>query len=328
MAKKTGRKTKPGKATPRPSRSRVEMTLARLGLPLTDAHDLPDSGKRFPDGAQYRLEIPTTEGPRALKAVIDAAEEYDVTIHRVSQGTGMMLLTDFEINEMLKMGADNGMEVSLFVGPRATFEPSAMALSPAGKVLGWRHRGMDQIRFAIDDIRRGCDLGVRSILLADIGLLNIVNELKADGVLPLNLVVKISVQIGECNPASIKLLEKLGAGTMNVPSDLTVPQLGAIRRAVDIPLDLYMESPDGLGGFIRYGEIPEIVRVCSPIYLKFGLRNAPDIYPSGTHLEDVAVRLSRERVRRAKLAMDLLERTGLKFKTSKLGAEGLGIPEV
>ena len=75
MAKKTGRKTKPGKATPRPSRSRVEMTLARLGLPLTDAHDLPDSGKRFPDGAQYRLEIPTTEGPRALKAVIDAAEE-------------------------------------------------------------------------------------------------------------------------------------------------------------------------------------------------------------------------------------------------------------
>ena len=328
MPKKTSRNSKRRPAPAKPVRSRVEITLARLGLPLGDAHDLPASGKRFPDGAQFRLEIPTTEGPRALKAVIEAAEEYGITIHRVSQGTGMMLLTDFEINEMLRRGADQGMEVSLFVGPRAPFEPSAMALSPAGKVLGWRHRGMDQVRFAIDDIKRGCDLGVRSILVADIGLLKIVKELKADGVLPAGLVVKVSVQVGECNPASIKLLEDLGAGTMNVPSDLTIPQLGGIRKAVDIPIDLYVESPDGLGGFIRYGEIPEIIRVVSPIYLKFGLRNAPDIYPSGSHLEETSVRLSRERVRRAKLAMDLLKRSGAEFKTSKPGAAGLGIPEV
>ena len=52
----------------------------------------------------------------------------------------------------------------------------------------------------------------------------------------------------------------------------------------------------------------EIVRVTAPVYLKFGLRNAPNIYPSGTHLEATAVLLTRERLRRAKLGLDLLRR--------------------
>ncbi len=310
------------------SKNTVEKTLRRMSLPIRDAHGLPKSSKRFPDGAQYRIEIPSTEGPKAFRAVVETAEELGVTIHRISQGSGIMLLTDAEIEEMLAIGKANGIEVSLFVGPRAPFETSALAQLPAGKLLGWRNRGMDQIRAAVDDIRYACDLGCRGVLVADIGLLNVVNELKRDGILPKNLIVKISVQIGECNPASIRLLEKLGAGTVNVPSDLTIPQLGAIRQAINVPIDLYIESPDGLGGFIRYSEIPDIIRVSSPIYIKFGLRNAPDIYPSGTHIEEVAVKLSRERVRRAKLAMDLVARTGKSFKMSRLGAKGLAIPEV
>jgi hypothetical protein len=44
---------------------------------------------------------------------------------------------------------------------------------------------------------------------------------------------------------------------------------------------------------------PELIRVAAPIYLKFGLRNSPDVYPSGTHLENTVIALSRERVRRA-----------------------------
>jgi hypothetical protein len=42
--------------------------------------------------------------------------------------------------------------------------------------------------------------------------------------------------------------------------------------------------------------------------VKFGLRNAPDIYPSGLHLETVASNMARERVRRAELGLALLER--------------------
>jgi hypothetical protein len=309
------------------SSTSIESTLKRLGLPLRDAYGLPESPLRFPDGAQARIEIPTTEGPRAFQAVVDAAEEFGVTIHRISQGSGMLLLSDAEIREMGRIGAENRMEVSLFTGPRAPFEASALAQLPAGKILGWRHRGMDQLRYALDDVNRGCDLGIRGVLVADLGLLMLIQECKRDGILPQDLVVKISVQIGECNPASLKVLEQFGAGTINVPSDLSLPQLAAIRQAIRIPIDLYIESPDGLGGFIRTPELPDIVRVCAPIYVKFGLRNSPDIYPSGTHLEEVAVKLSRERVRRAKLAMDLLGRSGAKLSFSKPGATGLAIPK-
>jgi hypothetical protein len=66
--------------------------------------------------------------------------------------------------------------------------------------------------------------------------------------------------------------------------------------------------------------------VAAPVYLKFGVRNAPDIYPSGAHLEATAVLLSRERVRRARLGLDLLARSGYEPSMSELGAAGLAVP--
>ena len=49
-----------------------------------------------------------------------------------------------------------------------------------------------------------------------------------------------------------------------------------------------------------------MIRVASPMYVKLGLRNAPNIYPAGIHLEELAVKLGRERVRRAELVLRLL----------------------
>ena len=48
--------------------------LKGLGLPPGDLRDVPTSLKRFPDGAQYRMEIPSVEGPRAMGAVLEEAE--------------------------------------------------------------------------------------------------------------------------------------------------------------------------------------------------------------------------------------------------------------
>ncbi|MCC3377872.1 U32 family peptidase, partial [Cohnella sp. REN36] len=76
----------------------------------------------------------------------------------------------------------------------------------------------------------------------------------------------------QSNPVSIKIVEQLGANTYNVPTDLTLARLAAIRQAVDIPIDIYVEVPDDIGGFIRHYEIPEIIRVAAPVYIKFGLR--------------------------------------------------------
>src|SRR4029453_916256 len=71
--------------------------LAGLGLPDRDLGELPTSPKRFADGAQFRVEIPSVEGPGPFRAVVEAAGERDLRVHRISQGSGMLLLTDHEI---------------------------------------------------------------------------------------------------------------------------------------------------------------------------------------------------------------------------------------
>ena len=106
------------------------------GWPGLDPPDCPTSQKRFPDGAQYRIEIPSTEGPRSLRAVLDEAEKRAVPVHRVSQGSGIMLLTDDEIREMVEVGRANEIEVNLFIGPRATFDIGAQVRADGGKPLG------------------------------------------------------------------------------------------------------------------------------------------------------------------------------------------------
>lgn len=300
--------------------------IEKLGFPSEDRHDLPTSKKRFPDGAQYRVEIPSVEGPASFEAVIEAAKEYNVHIHRISQGSGIMLLTDEELEKMAEIGRNENLEVSLFVGPRGTFDITPMQYASAGNIAGLRSQGMDQLVYAIEDIKRACKFGFRSILVSDEGLLVLVNEFKKAGELPSDLVVKISVQMAQSNPVSIKLIQDIGADTYNVPTDLTLAKLAAIRQAIDMPIDIYVEAPDDIGGFIRYYDIPEIIRVAAPVYIKFGLRNSPNIYPSGTHLESTSIALCKERVRRAKIGLDLLKRYAPHLTTSEKGAEGLGVP--
>jgi hypothetical protein len=146
------------------------------------------------------------------------------------------------------------------------------------------------------------------------------------GELPREMQAKVSVMLPVANPASARVLVELGADTLNLPTDLSLAQIAAIRAAVDVPLDIYVEAPDNVGGFVRLYEIPEIVRVAAPVYVKFGLRNAPDVYPSGSHLEATVVALSRERVRRARLGLELLARSLPDAVTSELGAAGLVVP--
>src|ERR671918_2856839 len=104
----------------------VRAALARTGHPAGDLHNLPDSPKRFPDGAHYRLEIPSTEGPRCLQAVVENASRLDVDVHRVSQGSGSFMHTDDELDEMAAIAAEHNIEVSLFARPNAAWATSAM----------------------------------------------------------------------------------------------------------------------------------------------------------------------------------------------------------
>jgi len=151
---------------------------------------------------------------------------------------------------------------------------------------------------------------LKSILVADLGQLQILGEMKRSGDLPADFVLKISVTLAAANPASARLMEDLGATSINLPVDLSLPQIAAIRQAVDAAIDFYMESPDDFGGAVRHYETSEVVRVAAPVYLKYGLRNSPPLYPSGAHLESTVIALSKERVRRAAIGLALMRRRG------------------
>jgi hypothetical protein len=307
----------------------VEATRAFLrsvGLPGTDTIENSDSAKRFSDGAQYRVEIPSVEGPEVFDVVMTEAESRGVLIHRVSQGSGALLNTSAELADWAARAEQAVVEVSVFARPLSGWGTGAGAYTTGAFGLPSQVRGADQLVHVLEDIRRSAEHGFRSVLVTDLGVLSVASRMRAAGDLPSDLQFKVSVQMGLANPASIKLAEDLGADTYNVPTDLSIAQLAAVRAAVDIPLDMYIEAPDDLGGFIRYYEIAEIVRVAAPVYLKFGLRNSPNIYPSGTHLLPVAEALAAERVRRAQIGLEMLCKHLPSAITSGRGAAGLAIP--
>ena len=79
---------------------------------------------------------------------------------------------------------------------------------------------------------------------------------------------------------------------------------------------MYVEVPDDQGGSVRFYDVPDVVRVAAPVYLKLGIRNAPNIYPRGEHLAATAQALGRERVRRAELVLRLLTEPGVALAES------------
>ena len=285
-----------------------------------------DHGSSFPDGAAFRIEIPSVEGPKVLEAVLGAAEAEGITVNRVSQGSGAVLMRAVELRDMAQAGLEAGVEVCLFVGPRERYGVGAHARSQDGRAHGDQVRGLRQITYALEDVLRATEEGIRSFLVADLGLLRAVTQAQAQGALPAGLVWKVSAAMSPSNPVTVKLLEDLGASTVNIPADVTLAELAEMRAAVSIPLDLYVEAPDPLGGVVRGQELGDLIKAGAPLYAKFGLRNAQAVYPSGYHLEAVACANAIEKVHRAAVALEWLERLAPGFVQSKPGAAGLGVP--
>ncbi len=284
-------------------RSRHADLLRSVGL-APPARDWPESAGRFGDGRRYHFEIASVEGPDVLSAVLEEAREQGVRIDRISQGSGIMMLSDAEIEEMVAIGQAESVEICLFLGPRGSWDTGgqAMVMDAAAGVA----RGPEAVEASLAEADRACRLGVRSLLVGDIGVLDVLARLRAAGDLPGDLIFKTSAIMCAANPATAALYERIGGDTINVATDLTVGMLAAMRAVTALPLDLYIESPDDMGGFVRVFEVPDIVRVAAPVHLKFGLRNATSVYPTGYQLQPVAISQAREKVRRAALAERML----------------------
>lgn len=298
----------------------IEKFLKQVGIESSDKN-LKPSEKRFPDGAQYRFEVPGIQNPGAMNALIESTDIYGVKVHRVTQTKGIMLLTDSEIEEMVEIAMNERMELFLSVGPRATYDTSASANTPEGARIGYRLRGYKNLLYAIEDVKRAISLGVRGIVIYDEGLLWILNEMRKKDEIPKNVHFKVSAHCGHGNPASAKLLELIGADSFNPVRDLQIPMMADIRRSIDISLDLHMENPKSSGGFIRHYEAPEIIMAAAPVYLKTGGSVAAH------HGWDTTKSQAKERIRQVSLVQSMINRFYPEAVISKLGTSDMSIPE-
>lgn len=244
--------------------------LKKIGQPEGDLYSLPTSGKRFSDGGQYRFEVPGIQGPGPMKSLLEQLDEYGIKIHRVTQTKGIMHLTDDEILLMVEYAKKWDVQLILACGPRATTDTSASVKTDEGQRMGYRLRGQEQIVRGIEEIKRGARLGVRGFLIYDEGLLYALNEARKSGYIPADCHFKMSAHSGHGNPCSAHVLESLGADSINPVRDIQIQMLASMRAAIDIPIDIHTENPKSSGGFIRHYEVPEFIRVASPIYLKTG----------------------------------------------------------
>lgn len=275
--------------------------LSKIGLPNGDAYSLPTSEKRFEDNAQYRFEVPGIQGPVAMKSLLEEIDKLGLTIHRVTQTKGIMLLTDNDIIEMVSLAKEEKVELVLSIGPRATYDTSASVLTPEGQRMGLRLRGQEQIIRAVEDVKRASALGCHSFLLYDEGLLWVLNEMRNQNEIPSDSKFKVSAHTGHGNPCSARLMESIGADSLNPVRDLQLPMLAAIRQSINIPIDLHTENPASSGGFIRHYEVPEMIRVTAPIYLKTGGSVAK------THGWDTTVAEAKQRAKQVSLVKRVID---------------------
>jgi len=296
--------------------------VKKLGLPSGDLFDMPSSKARFPDGGAYRIEIPTVNTAESVAAVFETATKNGITINRVTETYGMFRHTRAEIKEYCRLCHDYGAELLMSVGPRAPYDTGATVLSAQGVRISYRLRGMEQVLRGVEDVKRGYDLGVRGFLMYDEGMLWLVNEMRKDGALPKDIVFKASAHLGHCNPCSVKLLESLGADSINPVRDLQIPMIAALRAAIKTPLDVHTDNPPGSGGFIRVYEAPEIVRVAAPVHCKTG-----NSVVSG-HGQLTSANDGRLMADQASIVVEMNTKYLPDFKQSPKGSKDLRIPAV
>src|SRR5699024_8458126 len=191
--------------------------LKKIGMPEGDAGTLPTSKKRFKDGCQYRFEVFGVQHPNELHALLAEINHSntELSIHRVTQTQGVMNLTDSELQEMISTANQNGIQLLLAVGPRATTDMSPAIHTRKGGAMGNRLRGQEQIIRAMEDVKRGVKFGGRFFLVYDEGSLWVFNKMRELGEIPADCHFKFSAHSGYGNPCSIKLIEELGANSVN-----------------------------------------------------------------------------------------------------------------
>lgn len=307
----------------------IKHALEEVGIPGRDLYDLPVSPKRFPDGGQYRIEVSGVERLSTLEALLDEQAKQNVTIHRlISTVMGSTYLTQEELKAFARLAHDAQMEVIICPGPRNSWDVGAKTLcAPEGATAGINARGCDGILRYVRDVCRCIELGFRGFLCTDEGLLYVMNQLRAAGKIPADVIFKLSVVTGHAHAGGARMVQELGADTFNPSCDTTLPQLAAMRRVTDIPFDIHVLNFDTEGGQNRMWDVADIARVAAPVYFKLEPGDSFNrLYKLWNEEENTA--LVREKVRLVKIIQEIMAGTGAELVCSPPAPADLHVPVV
>lgn len=277
--------------------------LTALGYPGVDDASLPGSELRFAGGGHFGMEISSVNNVAILRRVLELADRFDLTVDRVDECRGIFRLPDDEIREMAAICRERRIGLVMSTGPRAIYDTGAFPRSKNGARMGYRLRGARGLAAGVEDVLRAAELGVRGFLVYDEGLLHVLGRMRDEGRLPGGAVLKLSVHAGCANPASARLLEGLGADSLNPVPDLDLADISAIRRAVACPLDLFSDTAGAAGGIVRTYDVPDFIRLAAPVYLKCGSSSQPvqNHLPTARELE--------ERLKQARCVLETIHRS-------------------
>lgn len=296
---------------------------AKHGYPSGDRWDLPTSDRRFPDGAHFRIEVPTVNSADAVRTLVHVVEEESgVKINRIDQTAGIMRFSDKEQEIYLDVGREYDIEIFFALGPRSTYDISASKFihTPWGHASALRTRGMEQVIYSMEDAKRITRMGGRGLLISDEGMLIMCKKMRDEGELPSDTKLMASAHLGQNNPVAYKMLEDLGADTIASQRDLDFSIMAALREAVDIPIHIHIDNPQATGGFMRMYDAPEMIRLCAPVYVKTG---SSVLERHGQVInDDLALQMARQ----VAVSMETIQRYMPEAVQTKGKADDLAIP--
>lgn len=306
----------------------VHRAMLDAGIPDRDLMPPPASTARFPDGAHYRIEIAGVERLSTFEAMVHESDRRQSPVHRViASVAGSVYLEKQELRAMSQLAAERRIEVIMTPAPQRGMDTGRQFTTPEGLVSGMRVRGQDTLAFVVKEILRCADAGIRGFLVTDEGLLWLLNRMREQGDLPPDTLLKVSVFAGHANAAGCKVVEMLGAGSINPLADLSLPMLSAIRQAIRVPMDVYIMLVRAMGGFNRSYEAAALARACAPCYFKFEPGESEAAIYAPWNDEAFHIHMVREKMRYVSIVNELVADLAPDIVLSAAGPADLAVPQ-
>ncbi len=233
--------------------------------------------KKFPDGANYRIEVSGMETPGILEAVIDEAKKQKIPIHRaISTVKGSLYWSDEQLKALARIAAENKVEVII-----CPWKLAGLVFENPNRILADLRLTDEETNEYLAEIDRCIKLGFRGFLVWDKDLLELLNrKIRKTS----DIIFKLSTFANSFNRLNFVSAVRKGANTINTANGLPLEKLAKIRAAVPerVKLDIHMtfwqmtfeKNENGrleltAKPYDRIKDAPELARICSPCYFKF-----------------------------------------------------------